>query len=123
MKQDLVPSMEDGEKAHVRAEILGFCGDGSQGLGSGLKEQVVAQTLVLQRDGCQLVGKGEDDVEVRDVEEFTLSGGEPFGSCGGLTLGAVPVAAGVVGDLFVAAGIAAKLVTAKRCRPTEREQA
>jgi hypothetical protein len=51
MEQGLAPGMQDGQEADLCAEMFGICGDGSQGLGCGLEEQVVAETLVLQRDG------------------------------------------------------------------------
>jgi hypothetical protein len=123
MEQDLAPGVKDGKKADVRTEMLGICGDGEQGLRGGMEEQAVAQTLVLQRDRRQFVGEREDDVEVRDVEELALAGREPFGSRRSPTLGTVSVATGVVGDLFVATGVAAKLVAAERSRPAERELA
>jgi hypothetical protein len=45
-------------------------------------------------------------VEILDGQEFGLAGLHPFGGGGGLALGTVAVAAGVVGDLAVAAAVA-----------------
>ena len=123
VEQGLAPGVKNGQEADVCTEVLGILGDGEQGLRGGMEEQAVAQTLVLQGDGRQLVGEREDDVKVRDIEELALAGGKPFGSRRSPTLGTVPVATGVVGDLFVATGVAAKLVAAERGRSAERELA
>jgi hypothetical protein len=123
VEQDLAPSVEHREEADLSTQVLWIGGDGAQCLCRDLQEQAVAQTLVLQRDVGKLVRKSEDDVEVRDVQQFSLSGCKPFGTCCCLTLGTVSVAAGVVGDLFVTTRFAPKLVTAQRSRPTQRELA
>jgi hypothetical protein len=77
-----------------------------------LEQECVAAALVLERDLRELLGQREDDVEVGDVQEFGLALGEPLGARRGLALGAVAVAAGVVGDVLVAAAVARELVAA-----------
>ena len=52
-------------------------------------------------------------MEVLDGQEFGLAGLHPVGGGGGLALGAVAVAAGVVGDLAVAAAVAGLDVAAQ----------
>ena len=49
----------------------------------------------------QLGGHGEDDVEVLDGEQIALLGLDPARVVQPLALGAMPIAAGVVGDLLM----------------------
>ena len=59
--------------------------------------------------------QGEDDMEIGNGQEFGLAVGQPFLGRRGLALRAVPVAAGVVGDAQMGAGLAAFDMTAQ-CR-------
>jgi hypothetical protein len=59
----------------------------------------------------------EDDVEIADWQQVGLALGEPSSRGSGLALGAVSVAARVVGDPEVAAVVAAIDVAAQRRRP------
>src|SRR4029077_21198812 len=61
----------------------------------------------------------EHDVEVRHRQELFLALGQPLACSSALTLGAVSVAAGVVGD----DGMSALLVLAARHMPTEGHRA
>jgi hypothetical protein len=72
---------------------------------------------VLQGQGCEDLGQGEHDVEVGDGEEMRLLGLEPPGRLAALALGAVPVSAGVVGDLPLAAVITCLNVATQDARP------
>jgi len=56
-------------------------------------------------------------MEVRYRQQFDLPLREPFGARQSLALGAMAVAAGVVGDACGAAVVALLEVTAERCRP------
>ena len=95
--------MEYGKEAHLDTEVLGIARDGPQSLSCGTKEQAVTEFLVLQRDRGDFVGQGEDDVKVGDIEKVAFAGIEPLGSRCRSALGAVTIATGVVGDLFVTA--------------------
>ncbi len=97
------PGVEDGEDADAGAEVFGIGGDGEQGFRDGLEQKAVEEFLVLKGDGGQLLGDSEDDVEVGNREQFGFAPLEP--ACAGqcLTLGAVPVAAGVIRDADVGA--------------------
>ena len=44
-------------------------------------------------------------MEVLHRQKFGLAGGKPFACCSPLTLGAMPVAAAVIGDGLVSAGV------------------
>jgi hypothetical protein len=69
-------------------------------------------------DGGDLLRHGEDDVEVWHCEEFGSSVLKPLGTRQRLALWAVAIAARVVADALVAAGIALLDVAAERGRAT-----
>ena len=98
--------MQDGEEADRGPEVLGVGRDRAQGVGGGPEEDAVDERLVLQGDGGDRLRDGEDDVEVRGVEELGVTVLDPLGPGQRLAAGAVPVAAGVVPDAGVVAAIA-----------------
>ena len=102
----LAPGVEDGQEADLGPEVLGVGGDLLQGLGGGAEQQAVDHARVLQGDRAERRREGEDDVEILDGQQLGFAGLHPVRGGGGLALGAVAVAAGVVGDLLVAAAVA-----------------
>ena len=70
--------------------------------GRGWK-RIVERRLVLEGDRRDLGGHGEDDVEVWDRQQLGLAIGEPLGAGEALALGAMAIAAGVIGDAQMAA--------------------
>jgi hypothetical protein len=110
------PGVEDGGESDARAEVLGVGRDGDQGLGGGFEQQVINDGLVLIGDVGDRSRQGEDDVEVRHGQEFGLAVGQPLLGSDGLALWAMPIAAGVVRDPQVGAGLAALDMTAQRRR-------
>ena len=107
------PAVEHGGDADAGAEVLGIGGDGEQRLGRGAEQQVVDHRLVLVGDGGDLGRQREDEVEVADRQQIGLARGEPVPRRRALALGAMAVAAGVVGDPAVAAILAALDVAAE----------
>ena len=101
------PGVEHGGDADAGAEVPGIGGDREQRLGRGAEQQVVDHRLVLIGDVGDLGRQREDDVEVADRQQIGLARGEPVPCRRALALGAMPVAAGVVGDAAVAAVLAA----------------
>src|SRR5215471_21357154 len=99
--------MEHGGKPDAGAEMLGVGRDGDQGLGGGLEQQVIDDRLVVIGDVGDRSGQGEDDMEVGHGQKFGLAVGQPLLRSNSLALGAVPVAAGVVGDAQMGAVLAA----------------
>ena len=97
------PGVQHGGDADPGAEVLWVSRDPQHGLGGRLEQQVVDDGLVLEGDVGDLGRQCEDDVEVSDRQQVGLALGEPGAGGGALTLGAVPVAAAVVGDALVAA--------------------
>src|SRR5580700_7736863 len=114
MGEGRAPGVEDGGEADARAEMLRVGGDDDQRLGGRSEQQVVEGGLVVERDGADRRREGEDDVMVRDRQEIGFALRQPLARRRALTLRAVAVAAGVVGDAFVRAVLTALDVTAKR---------
>ena len=111
------PGVEDGGEADARAEMLGIGGDRGQRFGRSLEQEVVDGGLVVERDRAERRRQGEHHVIVGNRQQVGLAVFEPLSRRGGLTLRAMPVAAGVVGDPFVRAVLAALDVSAERRGP------
>jgi hypothetical protein len=85
-------------------------------LGRCAEQQVIDDSLVVERDVGDLGRQGEDDVEVSDRQQVGLALGQPGARGGALALGAVPVAAAVIGDPLMAAVFTSLDMTAQGCR-------
>ena len=114
-QQILSPSVQDADHADLSAQVFAIDRDLQQGLRAGGEQQVVEQTRVLQGQHVEFVGHSEDDMEVAGGQEFPFAGRQPALACLGLTLGAVPVSARVVGDGLMTAARAGIEMTAQRC--------
>jgi len=101
--------------ADARAEMLRIGGDGLQHLGGHIEQQPVDDGLVRVRDVGDRRRQREDHVVVLDRQQVGLSRIEPALGCRALALRAMPVAAGVVGDLVGSAALAAQDM-ATQCR-------
>ena len=110
------PAVEHGGGADASAEVLGIGGDRQQCLGGGAEQEVVDDRLVLVGDRGDLGRQREDDMEIADRQQIGLAGREPILRRRPLTLGAVAIAARVVGDAAVAAIFAALDMPAERGR-------
>jgi hypothetical protein len=106
--------VEDGGQADARAQMLRVGGDREQRVGGGSEQEVVDGGLVLERDRADRRRQSKDDVIVGDRQEFGFALGEPLPRRRALALRAVAVAAGIVGDAFVRAVLAALDVSAER---------
>jgi len=108
--------MQHGGEPDAGAEVLGVGRNGDQGLGGDFEQQIMDDYLVLIGDVGDRSRHGEDDMEIGHGQEFGLAVGQPLLGSSGLTLRTVPVAAGVVGDAQVSAGLAAFDMAAQRRR-------
>ena len=117
--ESLAPGVEHGDEPDLGTEMTGIGGDGTKGRGSTAKQDVVNDALVLQGNCGDWLGDGEDDMEVRHRQQVGLARFQPGSACQGLTLGAVAVAAGVVGDADVRACVTLLCVTAQGSGPAE----
>jgi hypothetical protein len=112
------PGVQDGGDADADAEVLGIGRDGEHGLGRGLEQQVIDDRLVLVGDLGDRARQREHDMKVADGQQLRFAFGEPLPGGSALTLGAMPVAAAVVGDHRVCAILAARDMAAQRHRAT-----
>src|SRR5437764_979099 len=93
-----------------------------EGLGHGLKEEGIHHPRVVERQWAEEVREGKDYMDVRDVEQFCFAGCEPGGLCPAWTLGAMPIATGVVGDLQVATLLTLRRVPSQGRGPADRDR-
>ena len=98
MFQFLSPAMQNAEESDLSAEMFGIPSDFDQGFRAGAEQQIVNELLILECQRCQQMRQCEDDVNVARGEEFLTARFDPTVSSVGLTLWAVPVSTGVVGD-------------------------
>ena len=117
MRHRRAPGVEHGGDADPGAKMSGIGRDRHHRLRRRPEQQVVKERRVLPGDVGDHGGQCEHDVEIADRQQVGLALGEPGSRGGALALGAVPVAAAVVGDPKVAAVVAAIDMAAKRRRP------
>ena len=123
MGELLAPGVEDGEEAELGTQVFGIGGNRMQSGGHGLEEQVVDYRFILQGQPGDRFRQGEDEVEVDDRQQLLLAGSNPAGFGQGLALGAMAVAAGVVGGALVTtAGIVTPLEMAAQSRSATQDQ-
>jgi hypothetical protein len=115
MGQGRAPGVQHQGHADTRPQVLGVGGDGEQGFGGSRKQQAVDHRLVVIGDLPDRCWQGEDHVVVLHRQQVCHPGGQPLLGNGPLTLGAMTVATGVVGDLAVAAVGALRDMAAERC--------
>ena len=103
--QGLSPGVQHGEEPERGAQMLRIRADGAQGLCGAAEEEGVHDRLVLVGDRRDLVRDGEDDVKILSLQQLGLAGLQPPRPGQGLALGAVAIAARVVGRARVPAGV------------------
>jgi hypothetical protein len=106
--------MENGYGADARAQVFWIGHDRDQRFGRRLEQNVIDRRLVLignVGDGCR---QREHEVIIGNGQEFGFALGEPRPGRRALTLRAMTVTAGVVGDDRVGAILAARDMAAKR---------
>ena len=62
--QPLIPAVQHAEEADLCSKMAWIAGDLKQGLSTGMKEQVVNQTFVLQCERGQFSRQGEDGMDI-----------------------------------------------------------
>src|SRR6266568_1171426 len=93
MFEVLSPGMEHAEESDVRSQVLGIVSQFEHSCCAGAVEQIIEQSLVLQCKSGKLMRQREDDVEVRNRQQFRRARRQPFCARVPLALRAVPVAA------------------------------
>lgn len=123
MQQILSPGMQNGDEADLTRQVLGIGRDRAQGLGGGVKQDLVDHGLVLVRDRGDLLGQCEDHVEIVDGNEVGLTVFQPLRAHQGLTLRTVPIAATIERDALMTAGVTLLDVSAERGGATALDRA
>ena len=83
-------------------------------LGSGLHQDGVSIALIGAQHLAQCVGHGDDDMEIPARQHFGLTSLQPAFGLVGMTFGAAPVFAGVIGEDLGVAFVATPDVSAER---------
>ncbi len=109
--EGLTPGVQNGEDAHARAKSRGA--EVEQGLTRAAKQNRVDDLGRVPGQDIEDRGDGEDDVKVRNVEDFVASRVEPALPRFPTATRTVSIAAGVPEDVLEAAGVAAVPMTAK----------
>ena len=115
MLQALSPGVEDHQSTNRRAQAGRIRRDLQQRRGGGLKQEVVDDALIRQREPCQRFRYREDDVDVADRQELVLPRGHPGVPGGREALRAMPIPTAVVRECRLCALVAAIAVAAE-CR-------
>src|SRR6202521_3423269 len=94
----LIPGMQHGEEADLPAEVFRIASDFEKSFCTGAEQQIVDDFPVLQSQRSELRRKCEDHMDVARREKFSLTCDDPAFPGRGLTLRAVSIATGVVGN-------------------------
>jgi len=70
MHQVLPPGVQQGEKPDACPQVTWIPGDRLQCFGDGLKQDCIDRSLILKCNGAELSRQREDDVKVRDRQQF-----------------------------------------------------
>ena len=108
----LAPAVQDSSDANVGAEVLAIGGNGGERFGCGREQPSINVGFILVGDRADCGRQREHYVEVRHRQQFGLARCKPCRSGRPLTLGTVPIAAGVIGDARVGTVFAALDMTA-----------
>src|SRR5215467_3961134 len=117
--QGLPPGMQYREKPDIGAQMLGIACHGQEGLRHGLKEEVIHHPWVLERQWAEEMREGKHHMDVGDVEQIGFTSCEPRSLRPAWTRGAMPIPAGVRGELAVPTLVALRRVSAKRGGPAD----
>jgi hypothetical protein len=95
--EGLTPGVQHGEEPELTLQAPRWIvSEGLERVGDAVEQQPEQRSLVAEHERVQLVGQGEDEMEVSDGQQILLAFLEPTFSGEGLAFGAVTVAARVV---------------------------
>ena len=80
----------------LRSQVLGIGCHLQKGLLGAVEEQPIHQLAIAQCQCAELMGQGEDDVEVGNGQEVGLASGQPGSPLAATALRAASVAAGMI---------------------------
>jgi hypothetical protein len=106
------------EKPDLCAEMSRIGSDGAQRLGGCVEQDLVDSAGILEGNRGDLVGNGEDDMEILGIEKLLPPSLDPFRSGEPLALGATAGTAAVVRDPSFATAVALFDMASERRRST-----
>ena len=111
--QSLIPTMEHAEETDLGSKMSRIASNLKQGLGAGMKEQVVDEPFVLQGERGQFARQREDGMDIAGGHKLPFARLEPAHARVALAPWAMPVSARVVRDFgrMSAAGAAVAMST------------
>src|SRR5260370_7287953 len=95
MLEFLIPGVEHAEEADLGAEMFGITSDLEECFGTGLQQQMVQDFLVVQSERRQLMGQGEDTMNVPRRQKLLAPSFKPTPPIFGSPLHPVPFPAHV----------------------------
>src|SRR6266568_1506736 len=98
MAEILTPGVKHREKPDLRAEMPPIGSDGPQCLGGHVEQDLVDRAGILEGNRGDLVGNGEDDMEILRIEKLRPPSLDPFRPGERLALGAAARTAAIVRD-------------------------
>src|SRR5262249_37473628 len=120
--QRLAPGMQHGEESDLRPQMVRIACHGQEGLGHRLKEESIQHPRVLEPEWAEGMREGKHHMDVGDVEQLCFASREPGGLCPAWTLGAMPIATGVIGDLHVATLLTLRRMPSEGRSATDRNR-
>ena len=115
VRQRRAPGVQHQGGADLGAQMPPIGGNGAQGFGSDVKQQAVQHGLVGIGNRADWGRQGEHHMVIVHRQQLGLTGFEPASRGACLALRTMPVAAGIVGNLDLLAGVAAQHMAAQ-CR-------
>jgi hypothetical protein len=106
MFQLLSPCVQHHQRPDPRSQVLGVGRHFQKSLLGAVKEHPIQQLTVAQDQRAELVGQGEDDVEVGNGQEIGLTFGQPSRPLAPTALRTASVATGMIVVPHLAAVIA-----------------
>jgi hypothetical protein len=110
--------MQDTQDPNEATNIVGVRGELHQRVGRRTEQDVIEVLLVTPDEFPQLVGHGEDDVKVRDRQQFLTPLLQPCLGLLAVAFGATTVATGVVDIMLLATVITLQQVPSQDFRAT-----
>ena len=107
------PGVQDQGHTDAGTQMPGIGGNRLQGLGSSAEQDGIDHCLVVIGDGTDRCRQGENQMVVLNGQEIRLARLKPLPGRTALTLGAVAVATGIVGNLYSGAVVTAQDMTAE----------
>ena len=115
--QILPPCVKDRSNSRLPAQVLPALAKLHHRLRADPEQQIVHQFPVSKKDRIQLRRHGKNGMKITGVQKLCAPVVQPVFLCHRLAFVAMPVAAGIVGDLQRTALVAAVNVSAELCSP------